>query len=133
MRTCGFVLPLTGSVTQAAGVVGLRSVGANISMPAQRALLADIAPAENRGRYFGIFGTAFTAGMVAGPIFGTSIYSLYRFSTFNLGGLVLPGYGIPFFINSILGFLATIMLLIWVKETKTRTGPSGPSPHGHPH
>lgn len=132
-RTCGFVLPLTGSVTQAVGVVGLRSVGANVSMPAQRALLADIAPAENRGRYFGIFGTAFTAGMVAGPIFGTYIYGLYRFSTFSLGGLVLPGYGIPFFINSILGFLATIMLLIWVKETKTRTAPSGLGPHSHPH
>jgi hypothetical protein len=31
-------------------------------------------------------------------------------------GIKLPGYGIPFFVNSILGLITTIMLLALVKE-----------------
>jgi len=116
-RVCDIALPLTGNVTQAAGVASIRDVGFNVGMPALRALRADITPLETRGRYFGFFMTAFTTGDVIAPIVSTYLYDIYRFRTFEIGGLGLPGYGLPFFINAILGIAATVMLLALVKET----------------
>ncbi len=99
--------------------MSLRSLGFNIMMPAFRALRADLVPAHVRGRVFGLFGTAFTAGSVVGPIISTWIYSTYRLSTFGFLGFQLPGYGIPFFINSILGIIATTGVLLLIKEPET--------------
>jgi MFS family permease len=115
-RIAGALLPYTNSATIAGIVVSIRSLGFNISMPAFRALRADLVQPEVRGRMFGLFGTAFTAGSVIGPILGTWIYDTYRTTTFNLIGLKLPGYGIPFFINSILGILTTTMIMLLVRE-----------------
>jgi len=70
-QASGVVLPLTGSVTQAGVAMSVRSLGFNVSMPAFRALRADVVPPEVRGRFFGYFGTAFTAGDVVSPILGT--------------------------------------------------------------
>jgi MFS family permease len=115
-RIFGFFIPLAPSITLAGAVMSLRSLGFNIMMPAFRALRADLVPAHVRGRVFGLFGTAFTAGSVVGPIISTWIYSTYRLSTFGFLGFQLPGYGIPFFINSILGVLATTGVLLLIKE-----------------
>jgi len=115
-RLSDVALPLTGNVAQAAGAASIRDMGFNVSMPALRALRADITPLEDRGRYFGMFMAAFTAGDVIAPIVSTYLYDIYRFRSFEIGGLVLPGYGLPFFINAILGIVATIMLLALVKE-----------------
>lgn len=117
-RLAGLILPFTASITQAGIVVSVRSLGFNISMPAFRALRADLVQPEVRGRMFGLFGTAFTAGSVIGPIIGTWIYDTYRFSVFNVLGLQVPGYGIPFFINGILGILSTTMIMLLVEEPK---------------
>jgi MFS family permease len=129
-RMLGFLLPLTPDMTQAGVVMSLRSLGFNVSMPAFRALQADLVPAEARGRVFGLFGTAFTAGSVVGPIIGTWIYSMYRHTTFNVLGFSLPGYGIPFFINSVLGVLTTTFVLLMITEKdieaqRTRSIPTG--------
>ena len=115
-RISGFFLPLTGDVTQAAAVLSVRSLGFNISMSPTRALRADLSPAEARGRFFGMFVAAFTAGDIIGPIIGTYLYDIYRSKNFALGGFILPGYGIPFYVNSILGIASTILLLALVKE-----------------
>ena len=115
-RICGFIIPLTGNVIQAAVFLSARSLGNNINMPAMRALRADLSPAAARGKFFGMFRAAFRAGDIVGPLIGTYLYDKYRFKHFELGGHLLPGYGIPFFINSILGILATITLLVLVKE-----------------
>jgi len=115
-RISGFFLPLTGDVTQAAAVLSVRSLGFNISMSPTRALRADLSPAEARGRFFGMFVAAFTAGDIIGPIIGTYLYDIYRSENFALGGFILPGYGIPFYVNSILGIASTILLLALVKE-----------------
>ena len=65
---------------------------------------------------FGLFGTAFTAGSVSGPIISTWIYSLYRDDIFNILGFKLPGYGIPFYVNAILGLISTTMIMLFIKE-----------------
>jgi MFS family permease len=115
-RFMGLILPFSPSVTIAGIIVSIRSLGFNIMMPAFRALRADLVPPEIRGRVFGLFGTAFTAGSVVGPIIGTWIYSTYRFSTFHVFGLNVPGYGIPFYINSILGIISTTFIILLVEE-----------------
>jgi MFS family permease len=115
-RAFGFFIPLAPSITLAGAVMSLRSLGFNIMMPAFRALRADLVPPHVRGRVFGLFGTAFTAGSVVGPIISTWIYSTYRLSTFSFLGFQLPGYGIPFFINSLIGVIATTGVLLLIKE-----------------
>ena len=98
------------------GVLSVRSLGFYISMPPTRVLRADLSPAEARGRFFGMFITAFTAGDIIGPIIGTYLYDIYRFKNFELSGFILPGYGIPFYVNSILGIVSTILLFPLVKN-----------------
>ena len=115
-RLAVLVLPFTRSITEAGIVVSVRSLGFNVSMPAFRALRADMVPPEVRGRLFGLFGTAFTAGSVIGPILGTWIYDTYRFTTFDVMGLAVPGYGVPFIINSVLGLLTTTMIMLLIRE-----------------
>lgn len=117
-RIAGGLLPFTSNITQAGIVVSIRSLGFNISMPAFGALRADLIPPEIRGKMFGLFGMAFTAGSVVGPILGTWIYDTYRFTTFNVLGLDVPGYGIPFYINAILGILSTTMIMLLIEEPK---------------
>jgi DHA1 family multidrug resistance protein-like MFS transporter len=115
-RTFGIVLPFTSNITWAGVVMSLRSLGFNIMMPSLRALRADITPPHVRGRVFGLFGTAFTAGSVIGPIVSTWIYSAYRYERFTLLGFNIPGYGLPFFINAILGILATTLIMLKIEE-----------------
>jgi len=126
-RLSDIALPLTGNVTQAASVASIRSIGFDVGMPALRALRADITPLKARGRYFGMFHAAFTAGDIIAPIVSTNLYDIYRSTYFEIGGLVLPGYGIPFFVNSILGITATIMLLALVEEPSRRNAHSDSS------
>jgi DHA1 family multidrug resistance protein-like MFS transporter len=115
-RISSFALPLTGTVTQAAGILSVRSLGFNISRPAMQALAADIMPAEARGRYFGMFMTAFTSGDIVAPIVSTFLYDMYRTQTLKLGSFDLPGYGLPFYINAVLGVTAVVMLLLLIQE-----------------
>jgi DHA1 family multidrug resistance protein-like MFS transporter len=113
-RISSLALPFTLHINQAVIIMALRSLGFNVFMPAMRALRADSVPKESRGRIFGMFTTAFTTGDIIGPILGTWLYSLYRFETFNLAGIQIPGYGIPFIIYSLLGIIAIIPILIFV-------------------
>jgi len=113
-RICTIILPVTSDVNQAAALMSLRGVGFNLFMPANRALRADIVPEEARGRMFGTFMTAFTAGDIVGPIIGTWLYSLYRFETLSILGFPFPGYGVSFLIYSILGIISVILLVALV-------------------
>jgi len=117
-RAMGFAIPLMPDIISTGIVQSVRSLGFNIGMPAFRALRADLVPAGIRGRVFGLFSTSFTAGSVLGPIISTWIYSAYRSEVFHLMGISVPGYGIPFFINSVLGILSTTMVMLFVEEPR---------------
>jgi len=122
-RLCGFILPFTSNVSQATFFFMLRSLGFNTFMPAMQALRADLVPAEARGRLFGLYNTFFNAGDIVGPVLSTLLYDLYRSETFYIGGLAVPGYGMPFYVNSIIGVFTTVILLLFVEETgKTKKG-----------
>lgn len=122
-RFFGLILPLSGDIGQAALFLSVRSLGFNIFMPAMQGMRADIVPEEVRGKMFGLYNTFFTAGDILGPIISTILYDIYRSTSWNVGGLVIPGYGLPFYVNAILGILTTAILLVFVRETvdvKTR-------------
>ena len=87
-----------------------------------RALRADLAPPEIRGRLFGLYRTCFDAGDVIGPLVSTFLYDLYRFDIFKIGGLTVPGYGVPFYINSIVGLAVLAVLLLFVRHEHEVTG-----------
>jgi len=116
-RICTIILPVTSDLNQAAVLMSLRGVGFNLFMPANRALRADIVPEESRGKMFGMFRTAFTAGDIVGPIIGTWLYSLYRFETLNILGFPFPGYGVTFLVYSVLGIISVILLVVLVDHT----------------
>jgi len=117
-RLSGMVIPLTLDLNQATFFLAFRSLGFNISNPAMQALRADVVPREARGKLFGLYNTFFNAGDIVGPVIATYLYDLYRFETLNIWGLALPGYGIPFFVNSSIGLFSLAILLIFVKEPK---------------
>jgi len=117
-RVCGFVLPFTSNLSQATFFFVFRSLGFNTFMPAMQALRADLVPPEERGRLFGLYRTFFDAGDIAGPVLSTYLYDIYRTETFNIGGLVMPGYGMPFYVNSIIGIFTTAALLLFVEEPR---------------
>lgn len=115
-RVCTIVLPLTSNINQAAILMGIRGIGFNLFMPAMRALRADIVPEKARGKIFGMFTTAFTAGDIIGPIIGTWLYSVYRFETLSVLGFPFPGYGVSFLVYSIIGIISTILILAFVDQ-----------------
>jgi len=123
-RLASLVLPFTSNLWQATGVMAFRSLGINVSMPAGRALRADLVPARIRGKLFGRFSALFSAGMVAGALLGPWLFSEFQFEEFRiewLGGLVVKGIGFPFFVSGIMGLLALTLLLIFVKEPKRKS------------
>jgi len=123
-RLSSIALPFTSNLFQATGLMVFRSLGINVSMPATRALRADLVPAKVRGKLFGRLQAFFYGGMIFGTILGPWIYQLYKYEVFRvtwLGDLSVRGLGLPFFISGILGLAALALLLIFVKEPPRQT------------
>lgn len=122
-RLATLVFPFAPDLTSAAGITIFRSFGHNISMPASRALNADLIPEKVRGKLLGRLAAFFSLGAILGPVLSTLIYDAYRFSTFEipfLGNLTVRGVGIPFFISSAIGLFSLFLLLAFVEEPKRK-------------
>lgn len=114
-RFFGIAIPFASNINQAALLMAFRRLGYSVYRPALHALRADLMPPHARGKILGWFKTVFNIGSMIGPVMGTWLYSLYRFETLNIGGLVLPGYGFPFFINAAFGIVSSLLILVFVK------------------
>jgi len=122
-RLASFVLPFASDIWQATGIMAFRSLGINVSMPAGRALQADLVPAKIRGKLFGRFSAYFDVGMVAGSLLGPWLFDTFKSEELSigwLGGLTVKGIGLPFFVSAIMGLLALALLLLFVKEPPMR-------------
>jgi len=122
-RLASLGLPFTSDLWQATGVMAFRSLGINVAMPAVQALRADLAPAKIRGKLFGKFSAFFHIGMVAGTLLGPWLFDTFQFQEIRigwLGGLIVRGIGLPFFITGIIGLLALALLLVFVKEQRRK-------------
>ncbi len=123
-RLSSIALPFTTNLFQATGLMVFRSLGINVAMPATRALRADLVPAKVRGKLFGRLQAFFYGGMIGGTILGPWIYALYKDEVFRVTWPVdftVRGLGLPFFISGILGLVALVLLLIFVKEPPRQT------------
>ena len=54
---------------------------------------------------------------------GTYLYATYFSSVYQVGGLSLPGYALPYIISSTLGLMGLLSVLVFVK-TKQDTAES---------
>jgi MFS family permease len=120
-RLMGVLLPLMPSVYLTALCHFFRKTGFSIGRPAIDAIKADVAPATHRGEYFGYYQIAFRVGDITFPVIGTYLYAKYLISQFNIGGLVLPGYSLPYILSSALGFIGLLSVLLLVKTRKKDT------------
>lgn len=117
-RIFSAVIPFCPNFNLASIFYSLRSFMWSVYGVGLRALRADLAPPEIRGRLFGLYRTCFDAGDVIGPLVATFLYDLYRFDVFKIGGLTMPGYGVPFYINSIIGLAVLAVLLLFVRHER---------------
>ena len=114
-RIMGFLLPLMPSVYLTALCHFLRKTGFSIGRPAMDAIKADVAPSKHRGEYFGYYQIAFRVGDITFPVIGTYLYARYLNSRFDICGLVLPGYSLPYILSSVLGLIGLISVWLLVR------------------
>jgi len=114
-RLMGFLLPLMPSVNMTALCHFFRKTGFSISRPAMDSLKADIAPPEHRGEYFGFYQTAYRVGDIIFPTIGTYLYATFFSIRFNIVGLSIPGYAMPYMLSSSLGLIGLLSVLFIVK------------------
>ncbi len=117
-RLLGSLIPL-GDLSSASIFYTTRDFMWRIYNVGLRSLRADLSPREMRGRLFGLYRTFFDVGDMAGPVMATYLYDVYRFKTVHIGPLQLPGYGVPFYLNTAIGLLTVAILLAFVKVPKT--------------
>jgi len=57
--------------------------------------------------------------MIAGVLIGPWLFQTFQFQEFKiewLGGLIVKGAGLPFFVSGIIGLIALALLLVFVEE-----------------
>jgi MFS family permease len=123
-RIATFLIPAFSQTTaNVTGVMGIRSVGFNVSQPAFRALQADQVPFARRGQLFGRIEMFFDIGMIIGALISPPLYAEFRDVPLGtLFGHVIFGEIIPFAIPAIMGLVALVCILVFVftkKETDT--------------
>jgi len=122
-RIASIILPFTSNLIEATVIMAFRSLGINVSMPAGRALRADLVPAKIRGKLFGRFNALFDIGMITGVLLGPLLFYEFYSKNFIIEelNLTVRGVGAPFFISGFMGLLALGILLAFVKEPRRKT------------
>ncbi len=123
-RTATLLIPFARTVESLTAVATLRSVSFNAYTPAFRALQADLVPQQLRGRVFGTLQMYFNIGAVLGPLIGGPLYKM--FAETSIGPL--PGVALSFLVSSILGYLALVLFLLYVKEPEREGSELSPHP-----
>jgi MFS family permease len=85
--------------------------------PSVSALVADLTPPEKRGANFGFLGMCNDLGLVIGPIIGGLLADFVN-TSLNLG--LLGGLQALFIMNAFITTIATLVILVGVREPKKR-------------
>jgi len=114
-RFLTFYLPFVRKVDELFIVYVTRSIAFNVMSPAFRALQADLVPQRLRGKIFGNVQALFNFGAAFAPLGG---YLYWKLSGWSIEFLnyTLPGVALIFWISAIVGFMTTIMFILWVYE-----------------
>lgn len=114
-------LPLLGGgMSQLIVFRGLQGIGAGALMTSAFAVMADLFPPRERGKFAGYFGGVFGLASIAGPIIGGL---LTEHGTVHFGGLTVEGWRWCFYVNLPLSVLA--MFMIATKAPKLGAGRGG--------
>ncbi|MCD6483626.1 MAG: MFS transporter [Candidatus Odinarchaeota archaeon] len=114
-RTATFLVPFVRTFDQLVGVYSLRSMAFNISSPPFRALQADLVPKRLRGKVFGTVQSMFNLGAALAPI-GGILYQISNSWHFDILGYWVPGVAVSFWFSALIGLVATILFILYVKE-----------------
>jgi DHA1 family multidrug resistance protein-like MFS transporter len=107
------LIPHLTVVVALAGLWCLETVGYTISIPAERAFVADIAGQDIRGASYGLYTFSYFIGAALGPLAGGWLYDN-------------AGHATPFYLNSVVLVIGAILLWIFLKE------PNGEAPEAPP-
>jgi len=116
-RLSTYIFPFAPTIPASTGIMSLRMLGLNVSMPANRALQSDLVPGPVRGKYFGRLQAFFNIGMVFAPFGGTFLFEAYHQVTIAGG---LPGYVLPYWLSATIGMMALVLFALRVKEPKQK-------------
>jgi EmrB/QacA subfamily drug resistance transporter len=98
---------LGGGMSQLIVFRGLQGIGGGALMTSAFAVMADLYPPRERGKFAGYFGATFGLASIAGPIIGGF---LTEHGTASLGGVTVEGWRWCFYVNLPLSILAMFMI-----------------------
>ncbi len=98
-----------GGMVQLIVFRAIQGLGGGALFTSAFAIIADIFPPRERGRFGGLFGSMFGLASVLGPLIGGFFTQLH---TVHLGGLEVAGWRWIFYINLPLSLLALFMIAV---------------------
>ncbi len=98
-----------GGMVQLIVFRAIQGLGGGALFTSAFAIIADIFPPRERGRFGGLFGAMFGLASVLGPLIGGFFTQLH---TVHLGGLEIAGWRWIFYINLPLSLLALFMIAV---------------------
>ena len=99
-----WAIPHLGSIIALTLLWSLETVGYTISIPAERAFVADIAGDDIRGTSYGLYTFSFFLGAAIGPLAGGWLYD-------NVG------QAMPFYLNTIVLIIGAILVAVVLEES----------------
>lgn len=98
---------LGGGMTQLIAFRAIQGLGGAALFSSAFAIIADMIPAAERGKYQGLFGGAFGLAAVLGPLVGGFFTDM---GDMNVLGMVIAGWRWVFYVNLPIGLLALFMI-----------------------
>ncbi len=98
-----------GGMVQLIVFRAIQGLGGGALFTSAFAIIADIFPPRERGRFGGLFGAMFGVASVLGPLIGGFFTQLH---TVHLGGLEIAGWRWIFYVNLPLSLLALFMIVV---------------------
>ena len=123
MGLAGFVVMqiLTGLATSLTMLYVARILGGIFSsavIPASNAYLSDLTNSSQRRKILAWSGVAVSAGVIAGPMIGGYLAQTDLHFNTAIGHFLLNKFSVPFFAIALLGMVALVVVILWLKKTK---------------
>jgi len=123
MGLSGFVIMqvLTGLSTSLAMLYVARILGGIFSssvIPVSNAYLSDLTSTKQRRKILAWSGVAVSAGVIAGPMIGGYLAQTNLHFNTRFGHLLLDKFSVPFLVVALLGIVALVVVVLWLKKPK---------------
>lgn len=119
VRLSTFLIPFVRVYEYLVTLWTIRAVMFNISSPPYRALQADLVPLRIRGKVFGNVQAMFNFGASVAPVGGYAYKILQQWKV-NFLNMTLPGVAILFWVSALIGFISTIIFILFVIEPEMK-------------